>query len=437
MPFIGDHGWFYLSARDMLVTGKIPLVGITSSHVWLHQGPVWTYLLAGVLFLFGFHPMSGAYLTNVLGITTLLLIYKVGSELFSKNVGMIASFLYATSPLIVMSDRTPYHTSPIPLFTLIFMYALCKWIKGGIIYFPLIMLSLAVLYNFELATSVLWFIFLPLLGFGLWKKKVWATNVLKPKIILFSLLALTLPMVPIFVYDLSHGFSQTVKFTAWIAYRTATLSFAQRTAMLDFFSHAYQRLIFMANGFTALVIGIASLTWFIKKSIPILLKKVEDAHAILFLLIVVPLSGFFVNQTPSEAYLPIFFPTIILVTALFLTRLFLRNRTALLIIMAISLSNSSTLIANDYLMGKSPGYGAAFIDRMAIASSIVHSSKGKMYNLIGKGEGSEFETFTMNYEYLTWWLGHPPAKMKGEIRFVIEERNGKIYLEKELFEQEF
>jgi len=28
MPFIGDQGWFYLSARNMLVHGNIPLVGI-------------------------------------------------------------------------------------------------------------------------------------------------------------------------------------------------------------------------------------------------------------------------------------------------------------------------------------------------------------------------------------------------------------------------
>src|SRR5260221_5098084 len=41
MPFIGDQGWFYMSARDMVLYRQMPLVGITSSHVWLHQGPYW------------------------------------------------------------------------------------------------------------------------------------------------------------------------------------------------------------------------------------------------------------------------------------------------------------------------------------------------------------------------------------------------------------
>ena len=76
MNFIGDQGWFYISARDILLTGKIPLVGITSSHIWLHQGPYWTYMLAIMLFLFHFNPVSGAYLTAVIGLLTVFLIYR-------------------------------------------------------------------------------------------------------------------------------------------------------------------------------------------------------------------------------------------------------------------------------------------------------------------------------------------------------------------------
>jgi len=70
MTFIGDQGWFYLSARDLLISHQIPLVGITSSHTWLHQGPLWTYMLAMVLFISKFNPVSGAYLTILFGLAT-------------------------------------------------------------------------------------------------------------------------------------------------------------------------------------------------------------------------------------------------------------------------------------------------------------------------------------------------------------------------------
>jgi len=59
MPFIPDQAWFYLSARDIFVKGQIPLLGITSSHTWLHQGALWTYMLAGALWIGRFNPFSG------------------------------------------------------------------------------------------------------------------------------------------------------------------------------------------------------------------------------------------------------------------------------------------------------------------------------------------------------------------------------------------
>src|SRR5436190_19601262 len=85
MLFIGDQGWFYLSARDMLLTGHIPLVGIASSHPWLHQGALWTYLLAIFLWLFHFNPLSGAYISILLDTIAIGLIYKLGKTFFSQK----------------------------------------------------------------------------------------------------------------------------------------------------------------------------------------------------------------------------------------------------------------------------------------------------------------------------------------------------------------
>ena len=50
MMFIGDMGRDYLAAYEMLKTGIIPLVGIQSSVVWLHQGPLSIYFI-GLIFL--------------------------------------------------------------------------------------------------------------------------------------------------------------------------------------------------------------------------------------------------------------------------------------------------------------------------------------------------------------------------------------------------
>ena len=194
MLFIGDQGWFYLQARDMLFTGNIPLVGITSSHVWLHQGPFWTYILSFLMGIFGFNPVVGSYFTVLMGVATVWLVYFMGSKIFSENIGLIASFLYATSPLIVIHSRMSYHTSLIPFFSIILLYVYHKWVNGEHKVFPFMVLLLAILYNFELAT----FVFTPLVIatfiYGLLKKREWAKKVLSKRILAMSLFSAKSPV---------------------------------------------------------------------------------------------------------------------------------------------------------------------------------------------------------------------------------------------------
>lgn len=110
MPFIGDQGWFYLSARDMLLTGHVPLVGITSSHTWLHQGPLYTYVLAVIFFFAHFHPLAPGYFFTLLDTCTIYVVYRFTKTFFSQTEALFTAFFYATSSLILLNSRMPYHT---------------------------------------------------------------------------------------------------------------------------------------------------------------------------------------------------------------------------------------------------------------------------------------------------------------------------------------
>src|SRR3990167_8971076 len=66
MHFISDQGLFYLPALDMVLNGKIPLVGPESSHPWIHHGPIFIYLLAIILPIFNFNPIAPAYFLAVI-----------------------------------------------------------------------------------------------------------------------------------------------------------------------------------------------------------------------------------------------------------------------------------------------------------------------------------------------------------------------------------
>ncbi len=271
IPFISDQGWFYLSAKDMLQNGQIPLVGITASHVWLHQGAYWTYLLAICLFFFHFNPISGAYLTASIDVLTVYFVYLTGKMLFSKLVGFISACLYATSPLIIVYSRTAYHTSLIPFFTILFILAMTYWIRGNTRIIPFIISLLCILYNFEIATISLSFVFGAVLIYGFWQKRSWV-HIFTKRNIIFSIVAYFVTMFPMILYDTSHQFPQTIKILFWIPYkllsssgiyRIHAQSYVDWIGLFNFLSLENQRLIFMQNSLLAVMIFLCSFIFLI------------------------------------------------------------------------------------------------------------------------------------------------------------------------------
>jgi GT2 family glycosyltransferase len=442
MTFIGDQGWFYLSARDVLVSGQISLVGVASSHPWLHQGPLWTYILAILFWLFNFNPLAPGYFTAIMGTITVYLVYRIGSEMFSRRIGLIAGLLYATSPLIILSNRMPYHTSLIPLFTLLFIYSVYKWIKGNTHHFSLAIFFLAILYNFEIATVLLWPTLIILLTYGIIKKTNWFKKLINIKILSLSLFGFTIPMIPMLIYDVGHGFPQTLKFGLWICYRVARIfgfpnihgdqQFPDSTPFIPFTLSQLQQLVFLPNLFFTVILLLGS---FLVMSYLIYIqyknKKNDVANIVVYLALIVSVFGYIVFRTASGAYFPLFFPFIIFMLAVGLEHILKMKKIymlGLIVIIFIAFLNYYFLLQKNYFSGKN--YGSTFAEKILVAKMIVEIAGKNEYSLIGKGSGSQFASFTMNYEYLTWWLGNGPSLKQQELRFGIKDDIGGIKLEK-------
>lgn len=437
MPFIGDQAWFYISAKDMLLTGHIPLVGIASSHPWLHQGALWTYCLAFALQIFHFSPYAGVYLTVCVAFITTIAFYSIGKNMFSQSVGLVSAFLYATSPLISIYNRMPYHTTFIPLCTLLLIFCIYHWLEEKIWYFPFIIGLFAILYNLELATSVLWLPFIILVLYGFWERKKYITSLRNKEIITISLLCFIVPMLPMLIYDVSHYFVQTLGFAAWLGYKIltlfgfslhhATMTSPTIVSLLKFLFVYWQRFIFLPNSIVGGSIGIFVIGYFIVNKQLFFNNRAVLLSAI-FLLIV--FFGFLVARTTSEAYIPMFLPEVIFMLAVCISWILSTKYSLvfLLVVFLYTIVNSLTLLQTNYLLGSVNGYGATFIQRMDVAKKIVTNADGKPYNLVGKGQGSQFASFTMNTAYLTWWLGHPPVNSKQKLQFILQETNGQLRL---------
>jgi hypothetical protein len=441
MSFFGDQGWFYISARDMLLTGNIPLVGIASSHPWLHQGPVWTYTLAIIFSLTHFNPLAPGYFSAGLGVITVCFVYLVGKRMFSVTTGLIAAFLYATSPLVIITMREPYHTSFIPLFVLAFIYVLYKWLSGNRKYFPVSILLVACLYNFEISTTPFTLILILSLAFGIWKKQKYTTLLANKKILITSFFAWLIPMMPMLFYDRTHGFPQTIKFVLWLGYRFARLFgypdihndtvFAPLAPFLPFTFTKLQDLLFLPQETIAVVLFIVIFiinSYFVYHSIKA--KKTNTALIPLYLCFIVPFGGYIALQTSSDAYWPMLFPASILVFAVVFEKVFMKKRflfIGVIFLLLLGGLNAYTLVKNSYLMTYN-NYGYPFDQRLTVAKKIITQAKGKKYTIMGKGAGSKFPSFITPYTYLTWSLGHGPSTKPEKLKFIVTENKEKIIL---------
>ncbi len=439
MTFIGDQGWFYLSARDMLISGRIPLVGIPSSHPWLHQGPLWTYILALFLWIFNFNPVSGAYGTIIIGILSVFAMYLVVSAIFSKRVGIISALLFATSPLVVFYMRMPYHTSPIPLFVIGLIFSLYKINQNKLIYLPLSIFLLSILYNFEIATVVLWVVVVGILGYKLLKNEISFKEIINKKILTFSAIGLIVPLLPMILYDVRNGFPQTLKFIAWIFYRAILIfgynqqhefSMDKIIIMFNFLFDNFRKLVFAQSSLISLVILICTTAWVVYYNFQ--KREKSDSYNLVFLLFFISLLPIILNQTPSDAYLPILFPVVILIFSLFLNYLMRIKRIlipTLIFIIIIVFGNISFVFKNDFAFDQS-SHMFTLDKRQQATYGILNIVGNKDYNLKGKGPGSEHDSFTMNYEYLAWWLGHAPSKKNELIKVYVSESANGIKIER-------
>lgn len=439
MQFIPDQGWFYISARDMLLNGAVPLIGPPTSHPWIHHGPLWTYTLALIFALFRFNPIAPAYAIAFLGTFTVWLIYEVGARMFSKRVGLICALLFATSPLIVTNSRIPYHTSPIPFLVLLLFYLTYVWTKGRSFVFPFIAFLLGVLYNHEITTFVFTIAVFIVFAFGFYTKQSWALKTIRAKIILYSLALFLLPMLPFILYDIHHGYKQTVGFVVWVGYRVIKLplsffnkSFASsgsNPSTISEFLTYYQELMFVSSKWMAtLLLGVSSVGIFYVAK-----KKISSGLVLTLLFLFVSLGGLFVHRVPIEADTLLISPFFIITTALVIDA-FLKSKkykryaaTALVVIVAC---NTYTLINSNYFTKPGPYFRIPFYTRLASVRQVIQLADGKAYNIVGKGELSSFPVFLDPYRYLLWYEGYPPATKEVATKIQIWETGGAISITK-------
>jgi len=372
MTFIGDQGRDYLAARDMVLTGQWPLVGIPSSVPWLRQGPFFIWLAALALKLGSFNPLTPAILTAVLGVVTVYLVYK-----FSRS--RLAALVLATAPLTVIHSRLAYHISPIPLFTILFLTALQQ---QSVVWSFLLA---GILLQFELTTLPL--VFFATLFFYRRRQRFYP-----------ACLVFLLPFIPKFIYDLTHGFKQTVGLAAWSVHRLWELRPAENLiivnqTILDY----WRKFTTWDNTAAAILLGLLGLI-------------VIWRYRLLRYFLLINLLAFYIHGGPSEAYFPVLFPVWAMMLGL------VRSKLVKVGVIILCLINVYKLINHDFFT-----YGPTLSQRLALIELVPQEAQ-----LVDFAGNPAFTSYLDNYRYLLWWRGVKP--LPGSPLFSIYDGPEKDFL---------
>lgn len=383
IPFIGEFGWYYIQARDMLLTGSVPLVGLQSSVPFLRQGALWAWMLALALKLGRFNPFSGVVLTIFLGILGVLGVFFVGFTLFNKRVGIISSFLSATSPIFIYYDRLPFFTAAIFPLTILVTLSLIKIFKGFENFWFFLGFGLAIIYQFGLST----FIMLPVVFSTIfWEKiKISSKNLLK------FILGGAIGILPFILWDIEEIANlQILGFLVWLNMKV------------------YENFVLVV----LLILSVILFFYILTKK----LKHLGFGNKFITSWLVFGILGLGVGGVFSQTYLPIIFLPVVTFCAVFFDWLISKKiELGIVSLLVFTIFNS---FFSRKILDKTDVISLS--KRISVAKFIVKDSSGRRFALQYLGPGYNFNFGDNHWKYIFWWLGNEPEK-EAKLMYMIAE----------------
>ncbi len=181
-------------AKTIFVDHKLVLIGPETSVGGMYVGPYFNYLIGIVFWLVSFNPAGTIIINFAISIITLVVIYLIGKRLFNQSVGLLATLVYGFSPFFISYDRVLWNPTPMPLVSIITVWALAIYFKEKSkkwLYLAVIFVGIACQLHL---TAIFLAAFL-------------AVNIfLKPKVWPITLFIVGLFLMPLIIFDFRHDF---------------------------------------------------------------------------------------------------------------------------------------------------------------------------------------------------------------------------------------
>lgn len=405
MTFLGDEGRDALIMKKMLM-GDFPLIGPPTSVGNIYLGPLYYYMMFIPMALFNLNPVGAAAMNAVIGVLTIGMIYYLGKIWFGKIPGLVASYLYAISPVTIIYSRSSWNPNPAPFFALLGIFGLYKINKTGNFLW-------LILTGFSFATALqmhyLALILIPI-GIILYALEVWFRKKEKKGIknlfagTVLAIVAFLLLMSPLILFDLKHNLLNYRAITELLsggnAVKIDVISNLARIPSLYSYN-LIGRLLTGENYFLQIIVSVLSI-------LPFIYFRSWSILALGIWLVVGFLGVSFYQQDVYDHYLGFLNPVpFLLLGSLAAVKIVPRKLTLAMIMILIIVLTIVNLQKNPLL--KSPNN--QLLRTQQVARFIISETKGKDYNfaLLSKNN------YDAAYQFYLEQYAHKPKQVPFEI----------------------
>lgn len=187
------------AAWRIIVEKKPMLIGQETSVGGLFVGPLLFWFQSIAMYIGKLNPLSLGYLGILVSFITLIILFKVISEVSNRWQALIGTFIYAISIRLMGYDMSGNAIAYMMLFSLLIFWLLAKMIvRKQSRFLPLLVLVLALAFHIHFALVLL---IIPTIFIFLWQRPK-----IETKYIVLSVFTFLLPLSTFFIFELRHKF---------------------------------------------------------------------------------------------------------------------------------------------------------------------------------------------------------------------------------------
>ncbi len=417
------HGDFYLLsdqgrdlqlAKQIVVDHKITLIGGHAGFGGLFHGPLWWYMITPFLFLSAGNPfftLIPLYLLVSLGIV--ICGFFMAKKLFDLSTALLFTFILGTSQAFISTISFTSNSQVMPLIFLFFIYCSIQYLRGKTKYIVGLLFLTGIGINFEAAFAIT---LIPLILLViLISKKIPAK-----KFILLGIIALLIPLLSYFIFDLRHDFLMSKSVLNLISgkfqvsgddaklnnllFRAQDRSIALSSTIDFIFSapSAFNKLL------VYIVFFITGISFFLKRKKEIILSQENKELGFIFLIpIVVGIFYMFIKLPIQGHYIVSLGVSSILLFTLAIKKIGkisspLKISLIILFIM-LQINPLINFIKNNYFTNTSYNStsNGSYLNQQKVVDSIFKDAKGKPFGYFV----FDLPIVTYSTDYLFWWKG--------------------------------